>query len=293
MSPCTGRASRHFAPSARPGRGFLRGPHLSGFRGPASSAPVDTDIEFGSIGQPGRRTRGRADVRRVRDAAPARAESPHLDAGLSRRLCRQPRAADGAAGRVAAVADGRGPQTGTPRPRSQTRRRPPRLLGSRTPAGTIPMTALPSPESGGPRPVPACLSARPFHLIRRSGARRGMARNPPPAGAPPALPDVLPSVLPALRPCVAAFSAPAAVRTGTESVAAPRCFRFDARQRSAGRAPASPVLRFHPPHAAAKPPEGCACGLSDHCSAQCACPIELLRQAEHAAHGASTCHNST
>ena len=222
-------------------------------QGPCTRSPLRTRTLF-RLGRHGRRTRGRADVRRVRDAARGRAESPHLDARLSRRLCRRPRAAEGAAGRVAALDDGRGPQAGTPRPRSQTRRRPPWFPGSLTPAGTAPATPSPSSESGGARPVPAGLSARPCpsHPPVRSTPRHG------PACAAD-LPDVLPSVLPALRcrpPPAGRF------RTGTGSAAAPCCFRADPPQRTAGETPPSPVLRFHPPRAAVRPPDACACGLS-------------------------------
>ena len=98
---------------------------------------------FGSGGPDGARVAGLM-FGVVRDAAPGRAESLHLGAGLSRRLRRQPRPAAGAAGPVAALADGRGPQARTPRPpRPPTRHRPPCFPGSdressaRPPAGSL------------------------------------------------------------------------------------------------------------------------------------------------------------
>ena len=120
-------------------------------------------------------------------------------------------------------------------PRSRTRRRP------RCSPGSLPPPApLPRPHRRPLSPEvlawfrPACPRV-PAHLIRPSGARRAMARHPPPTRALPDLPSVLPSVPPAFRPCAAALSRLAAFLTGTESVAAPRCFRADVRRRAAGK----------------------------------------------------------
>ena len=123
--------------------------------------------------------RGRADVRRVRDAASGRAKSLHLGAGLSRRLRRQSRPAAGAAGPVAALADGRGPQAGTPRPpRPLTRRRHP-------PAGSTdhprhlrfhPLHAADAPDAGSVRSPTARLAARP--RAGRTAVKTGTRRLP-------------------------------------------------------------------------------------------------------------------
>ena len=61
-----------------------------------------------------------------------------------------------------------------------------------------------------------------------------MTRHPPPTRALPDPPGVLPSVPPAFRPCAAALSRPVAFLTGTESVAAPCCFRAGGRRGNPG-----------------------------------------------------------